>query len=218
MATVEHLLKALGKGVICLSEPREGRVYVTIEPTALRAAAGEMLKHEARFMLLTATDEGLDVELLYHFDVKDGVIALRVKVAKEVNEVDSIVDLAPAAEWAEKEAAELFGVSFRAHPKPAHLLLPDEWPAGEYPLGRPFKGQIPEQLCPVAESLISLGVTAPISPPIKRRRKEASLPEQPPASYSSEPHLRELHELIKQTGLDEKAGYDWRKKKLRGGP
>lgn len=36
-AAVEHLLKALGKGVICSSEPREGRVYVTIEPSALRA-------------------------------------------------------------------------------------------------------------------------------------------------------------------------------------
>lgn len=191
---------------------------MTIEPSALRATTQEMLKRGARFMMLVATDEGLDVELLYHFDVGGGVVALRVKIAKEVNEVDSIVDLTQAAEWAEKEAAELSGVSFRAHPKPAHLLLPDEWPAGEHPLRGPFKGAIPEQLCPVAESLISLGVTAPISPPIKRRRAEAGLPEQPQASYSSEPLLRELHELVKQTGLDEKAGYDWKKKKLRGGP
>ena len=189
---------------------------MTIEPTAVRAAAGELLKRGARFMSLAATDEGLDIELLYHFDVEGRVVSLRVKMAKEINEVDSIADLAPAAEWAEKEAAELFGINFRAHPKPTHLLLPDEWPVGEYPLRGPFKGKIPEQLCPVAESLISLGVTAPISPPIKRRRGEAGLPEQPPASYASEPQLRELHEIVEQTGLDKKTGYDWKRKKLRG--
>ena len=46
----------------------------------------------------------------------------------------SCTDFLPAAEWIEREIAEMFGVKFTGHPQPETLLLPDDWPDGVYPL------------------------------------------------------------------------------------
>ena len=211
------LLKAeVGKGILGAAAPRQRKVLVEIESSTIRKASEVLLKKGSRFVIIAAVDEGLDIELLYHFDLGGTVVVLKTKVKKEAPEVESVADLTPAAEWAEREAAELFGVNFKAHPRPGHLLLPDDWPAENHPLGKPFKSKLPEQLCPVAESITSVGATAPISPLVQRRREEAGLPPQPPASYSSDRELREVHELVKQTKFDERAGYDWARKKLRG--
>jgi len=78
------------------------------------------------------------IEILYHFDFFQlpQVVSLRVRVDK--NDL-SVVSLAPAvkgAEWIEREIAELFGVEFTGHPDMRHLILPDDWPKGNYPLRR----------------------------------------------------------------------------------
>lgn len=212
-----ELLKAeVEKGILGSAAPRERKVLVEIEPSTIRKASKVLLKKESRFVIIAAIDEGLNIKLLYHFDLGGTVVILKTKVKKEAPEIASIADLTPAAEWAEREAAELFGVNFKAHPSPGHLLLPDDWPAENYPLGKPFKPKLPDQLCPVAESITSVGATAPISPLVQRRREEAGLPPQPPASYSSDRELREVHELVKETKFDERVGYDWERKKLRG--
>lgn len=213
---LEYLKTKIGVGLISSSVPHKRKVCVTVKPAVLRMAAEALLKRGSRFVTITAIDEGLDFGLIYHFDLSGALIALKTIIEKEVPEVDTIADLTSAAEWAEKEVAELFGISFRAHPKLGHFLLPDEWPADKYPLAKPFKSELPEQFCPVAESLVSLGATAPISPLIKRKREEVGLPAQPPASYASEPWLREVHELVQQTDFSKKVGYDWKKRKLRG--
>ncbi|MCS7131225.1 MAG: NADH-quinone oxidoreductase subunit C, partial [Hadesarchaea archaeon] len=135
---------------------RERRIIIEIEPQAIRKAIELLSESKARFMMLAAVDEGLDIELLYNFDVGGTVAILRTVITKEASEIDSISDLIPAAEWAERETAELFGVKFRAHPRPISLLLPDGW-SEKPPLKAPFEGKLPAQICPVAESLISVG-------------------------------------------------------------
>ena len=215
--TEHEILKGLAREIEATAvHARERRVVLEIEPQAIRKAAEILSKSKGRFMMLAAVDEGLDIELLYNFDIEGTIVILRAVVAKETSEIDSISDLIPAAEWAEREAAELFGVKFRAHPKPAPLLLPEGWSENP-PLKAPFEGELPAQVCPVAESLISVGATAPLSPHMQRKRDEAGLPTFPPASYASEEALRELQRLIKQVAFDKKAGYDWERKRLRRG-
>ncbi|MEO0279223.1 MAG: NADH-quinone oxidoreductase subunit C, partial [candidate division WOR-3 bacterium] len=48
-------------------------------------------------------------------------------------EIDSIADIIPGAQWAEQEAYELFGISFRGH-QAKRIFLPDTWPDGIFPL------------------------------------------------------------------------------------
>ena len=215
-AIADLLREELGDRLLSSSTPSERKVLMSVAPEAIREAVEVLLGKGARFIIIAAIDVGLDVELLYHFDLAGKVVVMRTRLPKENPATDSVADLTPAAEWAEKEAAELCGVSFRAHPKPGHLVLPDEWPEGNFPLGKPFKLKLPDEISPVAEAVVSVGMTAPISDLVERRRAEAGLSPKPPASYSSEPQLKEVHELIKQTSFSERAGYDWERKKLRG--
>ncbi len=50
--------------------------------------------------------------------------------------IDSVVEIWPTADWHERETAEMFGITFRNHPDPRKLLLPEEWTV--YPLRKDF--------------------------------------------------------------------------------
>jgi NADH:ubiquinone oxidoreductase subunit C len=39
----------------------------------------------------------------------------------------SSVGVHRAAQWHERECAEMFGINFRGHPDPRHILLPEDW-------------------------------------------------------------------------------------------
>lgn len=211
---IEGIRKKVGAGVL-KTEIQKRRANVTVEPATLRKVVEALLEHRPRFVIIAAVDVGMDIDLLYHFDVGGRLVIVRTTVAKEASEIDTIVDLVPAADWAEKEAAELFGVNFRAHPQPGHLILPEDWPSDKPPLRGPFKGALPEQFCPVAEALVSAGMTAPMSPLMQRKREEAGLPPVPPASFTNEASLSEVQKAMKGAEFDKKASYDWKKSKLR---
>lgn len=51
-------------------------------------------------------------------------------------EIDSVVSVWPTADWHERETAEMFGITFRNHPDPRKLLLPEHWTV--YPLRKDF--------------------------------------------------------------------------------
>jgi len=50
--------------------------------------------------------------------------------------VDSVASIWPSANWHERETAEMFGITFRNHPDPRKLLLPDGWDC--HPLRKDF--------------------------------------------------------------------------------
>jgi len=211
---IESIKNEVGVGVLEAAS-QEKKISVVIDPSTIRQVAYALLKHRPRFVIIATVDLGMDMELLYHFDVEGKLIVVRTKIAKEHSQIDTIVDLMPAAEWAEKEAAELFGINFNAHPKPGHFILPKDRPNEKPPLRESFKGVLPEQFCQVAESLVSTGMTAPMSPLMQRKREEAGLPPSPPASFAYEKSLGEVHEAMKGAEFDKKAGYNWKKGKLR---
>ena len=67
---------------------------------------------------------------------------LRVKTfaMEEDPIVPSIVQVWPAANWLEREIADLMGVTFEGHPDQRRLLMPDDWDGHphrrDYPLGK----------------------------------------------------------------------------------
>jgi Ni,Fe-hydrogenase III component G len=68
------------------------------------------------------------------------VLTLRVTLPYSEAVIDSICDIDMAAQLYEREAAELFGIEFRGAPSTDHLVLPDDWPVGVYPLRKAFTG------------------------------------------------------------------------------
>lgn len=63
-------------------------------------------------------------------------VRLKVRLPHENPVCPTISDLFAAADWHERETAELFGIHFEGHPKPVKLLLPE--PFEGHPLRKDF--------------------------------------------------------------------------------
>lgn len=156
LQNAEEILKPLA---ISFNRPEENRLDAVIKPEDLKAAVRTILI-EQRWGYLSAIT-GLDnpqyeidevtkekiaiegigsLELLYHFANGAAIATLRVTLPYNAPQVETICDLVPAATLYEREAMELFGINFAGTPNTDHLILPDSWPEGVYPLRKTFKG------------------------------------------------------------------------------
>ena len=77
----------------------------------------------------------------YHLlRVSDDPARLRVEAwLDDGEEIDSVVQVWPAADWYEREAYDLYGIVFRGHPNLVRILMPEDWEGyplrKDYPLG-----------------------------------------------------------------------------------
>ena len=63
---------------------------------------------------------------LYSFDHKH-VFAVKVFCPRDKPEIPSVVDFWPAADWQEREAYDMFGITFSGHPDLRRILCADDW-------------------------------------------------------------------------------------------
>ena len=121
-------------------EHNENRIYVDIDPKDWIEFGRFLLdEFDSRFIIASAVDTPWDgLEILYHFDFHHlpQVFSVRVFLKKHELEIESMAPYSKATEWIEREMAELFGITFKNHPDMKHLILPDDWPEGNYPLRR----------------------------------------------------------------------------------
>lgn len=122
-----------------IEEKSPKRAFVMVERSAVLEVA-KYLFHEqgARLCTASAVDTRWGVEILYHFsfDAVNKIVTLKVLAEKPFLQAESVASFLPAAGWIEREIHEMFGVEFRGHPDMRRLLLPDDWPEGEYPYRR----------------------------------------------------------------------------------
>lgn len=118
------------------------RIYIDIEKKDITDFAMHVFKDlGARFNTATAADHPDKIEIMYHFDLDrlGLIVTLRTYISKDKCEIESLLPIMKGAEWIEREIHELFGVEFKNHPNIKPLLLPDDWPKGEYPLRKECK-------------------------------------------------------------------------------
>ncbi|MFH1996442.1 MAG: NADH-quinone oxidoreductase subunit C [Candidatus Omnitrophota bacterium] len=123
------------------NEKSPKRLYVDIDKDDVPAMVELIFKKlGARFNIASGVDTPEAVEILYHFDFDDLnlVVSIRTLLDRENPEIESVLPIMKGAEWIEREIHELFGVKFKNHPNMKPLLLPDNWPKGQYPLRRDF--------------------------------------------------------------------------------
>jgi len=53
--------------------------------------------------------------------------AVKVFVVRATPVIPSVSDLWPAANWHEREAYDMMGITFTDHPDPRRILLPEDW-------------------------------------------------------------------------------------------
>lgn len=216
---MDYLREVLGDDLIKIYRQRERRIFAAIKPASLRRII-EALKNkysDMRFMTLSAVDNGLDIEYLYHFNINGIVLTIRVLRPKEEPILESIADIIPAANFIEREISDLFGVKLVNHPEldPSGLILTKDWPEDQRPLRRPFEGILPSKARPVAEALIASGCVAPISAFVQKKREETGLKKSPPFPFTDEKILGEYQGVIKASGMGDRVGFDWEKRRLR---
>jgi NADH-quinone oxidoreductase subunit C len=64
-------------------------------------------------------------------------LAVKVLVPKAKAELPSAVPVYRAAQWHEREAAEMYGIKYLGHPDPRNILLPDDWQG--FPLRKDYE-------------------------------------------------------------------------------
>ncbi|MGB7061201.1 MAG: NADH-quinone oxidoreductase subunit C [Candidatus Zixiibacteriota bacterium] len=66
-------------------------------------------------------------------------IAIKTSISRD-GELDSMTPVWKAANWHEREIAELFGLTFKNHPDPRPILLPEDWNEG-FPMRKDWEGK-----------------------------------------------------------------------------
>ncbi len=75
---------------------------------------------------------------LFSFKLKHKMV-IKTSLARD-GELDSVTPIWNAANWHEREIAELFGMTFKNHPDPRPILLPEDWEGG-FPMRRDWEGK-----------------------------------------------------------------------------
>jgi NADH-quinone oxidoreductase subunit C len=77
---------------------------------------------------ISGVDRRTNLEVVYMlWSTTLKVVALvKVPLPKDSNNIPSVTGLWSAANWHERETAEMFGITFDGHPDPRHILLTDD--------------------------------------------------------------------------------------------
>lgn len=93
------------------------------------------------------------LESVYHLrsTTRAQLLQIKVRIAREKPEVDSVVSVYPTANWLERETYDMYGIRFAGHPDLRRMLLDDDFEG--YPLLKDFK-QVPMTAKPWATTQI----------------------------------------------------------------
>jgi membrane-bound hydrogenase subunit beta len=91
---------------------------------------------------MTGLDEGATLGLIYHLGRENGIMLnLSTSVPKEKPVLKTITSYFPAADVYEREVIDLLGFQIEGLPQGSRYPLTDDWPAGQYPLRKDWKGE-----------------------------------------------------------------------------
>jgi Ni,Fe-hydrogenase III component G len=119
MGMVSDVLAELASPDLWQQRP-DGR-WIEVPALDVRTMASALLRHEARLVTLTAAPAaGSGYRLIYHWDVEDELVNVVTHVEREVA---SIADIAPAADWVERELRDYYALEFTGRQQTDALML-----------------------------------------------------------------------------------------------
>lgn len=154
-----NLLKErFGSAIQRADIPAEDRLYVFVDPQSVRDICRHVFRQlDARYVISIGADDrphSGDFLVAHHFafDADHLLSSILTRIPPEKPAFDSITDDVPAANWAEREIRDLYGLEPLGHRYLKRLVLPDGWPEGVHPLRKdvPFD-HVPEGFDPDRE-------------------------------------------------------------------
>ena len=161
-AIIDSFSKKLGDGFIngsvyereiAVKKNKFRSLWIDVKKSAFRDAVEHIcqLQKYPHLAVISSSDLGADVELIYHFTIYYGeqlqelCLGLRVKLPKNDLSIPTITDLVPGAIFTERETQEMMGVEVAGIPDTRRLFLPEDFPEGVYPWRKDEKG-LPEDM------------------------------------------------------------------------
>jgi NADH:ubiquinone oxidoreductase subunit C len=133
-----------------IANPARRRIYLKVAPedlvavvTRLRDAFGVVF-----LSTISGVDQGPAFEIIYHFSTPETDFNVRTEIPRDRPHVDSISPVIPGAVLYERELQDMFGMTVDNIPDPRRLVLPDDWPADNFPLRKDWKHERPEEIIP----------------------------------------------------------------------
>jgi len=121
---------------------RQRRIFLEIENTIFLEVFDYAVKNLGfeHLCAITGLDEGSQLAALYHLADAQGVLLnIKTSTSKDNPVFKTVTPYFPYAEIYEREMMDLLGMKIDTLP-PAHRYpLPDDWPAGEFPLRKDWK-------------------------------------------------------------------------------
>ena len=131
-AIYERLKGLFGDSVLEFKEVN-GDPFVVVESSRI-ADIARHLKEEQELcfdslICLSAVDYADRYSVVYHlYSFKERHrLVLKAYVAKDKPHLPSVQSVWRAADWHEREAFDLMGISFEGHPDMRRILLPEDW-------------------------------------------------------------------------------------------
>lgn len=122
---------------------RKGRIFAQIPGDKFEEVFAYAVK-QMNFIALSAItglDKGDGFEVIYHLNQEGKILLnLSVNLNKENPEVKSVTLYCPSADIYERELMDLLGIKVNGLSAGHRYPLADNWPKGEYPLRKDYKG------------------------------------------------------------------------------
>jgi Ni,Fe-hydrogenase III large subunit/Ni,Fe-hydrogenase III component G len=137
---LKQLKDKFGPAIQRADLPDERRLFVFVEPSALKGLCQFIFRDlDARYITsIGADDRPYSGQFLvahnFAFDKAHVLCSLLAWLPADQPAVQSISEVVPAANWAEREFRDLVGIEPVGHPYLKRLILPDGWPEGAHPL------------------------------------------------------------------------------------
>jgi NADH-quinone oxidoreductase subunit C len=154
----DRLVSAFGPDVVKAVTEFRGEVSVTVDSNKLLDVCRYLKSDPDLSFDFLSFVGGVDrypqtprFEIVYQLYSLDRIHRFRIKILADEAEgqpaqVESVVGIWPTADWHERETAEMYGITFKNHPDPRKLLLPDDWTV--HPLRKDFPLQGSDQDTP----------------------------------------------------------------------
>jgi Ni,Fe-hydrogenase III component G len=146
MANNEEIIKSLEtklKGAVFnIVAPRERRIFAEtslpklVEVTRLLKEWGMV-----NIGMITGLDGGDKFEVIYHFyDIHGLLLNLKIFTPRNDPKIPTVTSVFPGVFLYERELMDLLGIIVEGIPPGRRYPVPDDWPEGEYPLRKDWKG------------------------------------------------------------------------------
>jgi formate hydrogenlyase subunit 5 len=143
--TLPKLCKKLWKGKVAATLDEKRRICRLTCRADHLVQVCQWLTRDLGFAFATLVVEelagaGLSLVYVFYRDAPSPWAYLELKLDAGMTQLPSISGLVhgPSADWHEREAEDLFGLTFEGHPRLGEFVLHEDWPEGVNPMRRSF--------------------------------------------------------------------------------